>query len=147
MNEQDYKILVDCIELAKRSDETEFYRMKEATPEHIEAALREALFELNDDVNSLDLTYQIANSALNVLYEVEYKDLPAFDVYEHDGEYASVYTADRLGYLNSANQQEISDKIREYDCDDIATAAAIWYDEKVKELVAALKAKILPEHD
>ena len=91
----------------------------------------------------LDLGYEITAKALDIMAEVDFNDLPRFDAFELEQDMASVYTAERLGYINVSNQSEISDVMRDYDAEDIATAAAIWYDDKVKNTAMTLRNKIL----
>lgn len=55
-----------------------------------------------------------------------------------EGEHASVYTANRLEYLNPYNDADIADIIKEYNLNDVSTACAIWYGNTVNEMVDAL---------
>jgi len=142
MTKEDYSILVSCIELAKRDDGTEFYRVKDGTPDHVAKIVSDVVFKADEDIHSWDLSYEIANDALNALYDVELDNLSEFDIYEQDSEHASIWTAARLEYLTMWNQDEIADKVRDYDC-DIATAAAMWYEEQVNYMVEAFKSAIL----
>lgn len=135
MNKKDYKILVDCLEQKERDDGEKFYCRKEGTPKHIETIMQDIMFE--NDNHDFDLDYEIMNDALNVLYDVDYKDLKDLDIYENSEEYASVYTTTRISYLNMWTQDEISEVLKECEC-DIQTACAIWYDRQVETILQEL---------
>lgn len=100
--------------------------------------------ECPEDIKMLLLTIQ---DALGCSFDLSYEIVhDAADFINNDGnaeaeshEFASLYTADRLDYIDNSNQQEISDIFKEMGCDDIATAAAIWYDQKAIEAFNALK--------
>jgi len=143
MNKKDYSVLVDCIETAKRDDDTEYKRIKEDTPKHIKDMVQNIMFE--NDNHSFDLDYDIMNSALMFLYDVDLKDIKEsgdeVDERMYENEYASVYTQTRLGYMNIWNEDEITEKLKEYDC-DIQTACAVWYDEAVRSVINQLIDKI-----
>ena len=141
MTENEYKVLVDSCVSKKRDNGDEFYCLKDGLDKSIEQLIHDVMYEIDESFN-FDLRYSVLNDALNALSEIELKDLPEFDPYETESEYASVYTDTRLSYLNNWNQDEITEKMKEYDC-DIQTACAVWYDDQVKELLQALKAKIL----
>ena len=99
-------------------------------------------FELNEETGTFELDYSIMNDACNYVSELEHKDLadPNWDYLDHMdmGEFASVYTADRLSYLNIHNQDEVSQIMREYSLDDIQTACAVWYDRQVERAIGLL---------
>ena len=141
MNKKDYKILVDCLETRKRDNGDEFICKKDDTPKHIVDIIHDVMFE--NDNHDFDLDYKIMDSALIELSEVEFEDLAEYEVHESESEYASVYTGERLTYLNMWTQDEISDVAKEYSTEDIATACAIWYDNQVKTVIQQLIDKIL----
>lgn len=90
-----------------------------------------------------DLSYEIVATACSELVN-DFQFDEETDFYEN--ECASVYTAERLSYLNNWNQEEISQKLREFGGDtDIATACAIWYDDMVRGVMERLKAYIMEE--
>lgn len=82
-----------------------------------------------------DLSYQIVADACALVGEVEPDNIELAEFYGSDC--ASVYTSERLGYLNNNNQHEISEKQREYDC-DIADACAAWYEDMVVQAAEEL---------
>lgn len=140
MNKKDYETLTNCIETAKRDDGSEYKRKKEETPEHIKTIVQDVMYE--NDQHDFELDYDIMDDALMFLSEIELKDLsPDIDIYEYDNEFASIYTATRLSYLNVWTQDEISEKQKEFEC-DIAEACAVWYNEQVTNVIHALIAKI-----
>jgi hypothetical protein len=76
---------------------------------------------------SFDLSYEIMRDALQAIEGAGINDL---NLDHNDNEFASVYTAEQLSWLNINNQGDITDLVKEYDC-DIATACATWYDTAV----------------
>lgn len=82
-----------------------------------------------------EIGYEIMADACACISDVPYKDLSKVDFYET--ETSSIYTAVRLDYLSTHNEGEISELVKEYDC-DIQTACAIWYNNKVAEACNAL---------
>lgn len=144
MTKKDYETLVNCVEQRKRDNDDEFYCLKDNTPEDIKRLLQDAVYE--NDQHDFDLNYEMLNDALNELNEVEFEDLARYDVYDSESEFASVYTAVRLGYLSIWNQDEITEKLKECEC-DIQTACAVWYDEQVKQLIQTIKDKIIEGGD
>jgi hypothetical protein len=130
ISQKDYAILTDSIELRKKDNGNEYYCRKDNTPKYIETILTDTVFAIDQECHSLDLAYTILNDVINELAEIELKDLPEYDIYENQTEFASVYTATRLEYLNMWNNEEITQKVKECEC-DIQTACAIWYDEQV----------------
>ena len=135
MNKKDFTTLVNCLEQRTRDDGTKYICRKDDTPAKILLIIQEIMFK--NSTHNFDLDYEIFSDALNVLHDVDYKDLENFDIYENTEEYASVYTAVRLSYLNNWTQNEISDKQKEYGC-DIETACAVWYDEQVLNIINEL---------
>lgn len=114
--------------------------------ENIDKDIRAELFDIQNSLDegiSFDLRYEIMARACDIIVDnaKTAEDLENLDLTEHDS--ASVYTNARLAYLTSENQYDISDIMREYECEDIATACAIWYDNMVENAVRELKAFIL----
>lgn len=95
------------------------------------------LFLENFEVKDLD--YAIFSRACDAVAETSLDDLAD---YEFEGEFASVYTFDRLQYLDNNNQSEISEFVQNYKV-DIATACAIWYDEQVNRACGLIRDYIL----
>lgn len=100
--------------------------------------------DINDNGAGFDLSYEIMAKACDVVSQQDIEELAGDDGF-YEAEEASVYTAERLSYLNIHNQQDISDKMKEYDCEDIQTACAYWYDEQVRSACEQLRDYILAE--
>lgn len=95
------------------------------------------LFLENFEVKDLD--YEIFSRACDDVAEVDLRDLEGS---EFTGDFASVYTFDRLQYLDNNNQDEISEYVKSYEV-DIATACAIWYDERVNSACGLIRDYVL----
>lgn len=61
------------------------------------------------------------------------------EIYEGASDSASVYTNERLAYLNNQNESDISDVMSEYGEHSIANACAIWYDRQVEQAAIIIK--------
>lgn len=113
----------------KVEDEREQIKIiNEALPEEVQKAIRDIQHKLNEQTGTFELDYEIMADACGIV--TNDITLPEADFYELANDSASVYTGTRLSYLNISNQEEISEKAKEYGC-DIATACAVWYDEQV----------------
>lgn len=102
------------------------------------APVRDILMKVSDamyeDCKDLDLAHDItARAALLGGYRLVEEDAP--DPSELAQNTASPYTARRLEYITVHNQDDISELMKEYELDDIATAAAVWYENRVAEAV------------
>jgi hypothetical protein len=97
-----------------------------------------------------DLSYEICARACGLIADntdgddLENTDIGNDDIF-YDMECASVYTAERLGYLNIWNESEISDKMKELGIESIQTACAVWYDDMVRSVALELRDYILKE--
>lgn len=91
-----------------------------------------------------DLSYAIVADACSLIADTELEDLneDTDDIF-YENESASVYTDERLGYLNMNNQYEISEKMKDLSLDDISTACAVWYDDMVRSVALELRDYIL----
>jgi hypothetical protein len=85
-----------------------------------------------------DVDYETFSAACDIVFDI-YTSEPTIskeeaedDIYESASDSASVYTGERLSYLNVWNQDEVAEIVREHEC-DIATGAAIWYDKQVEQ--------------
>ena len=92
----------------------------------------------NDNI-PFEQSYHIMYEALALFDGIEYADIGDFDPLECGDDIASVYYAEQLGYLNTDNMYAISDIMREYECESIADACAIWYNDTVKDWALAIK--------
>lgn len=140
MNQDKYNELLNCIEY---NEDRKIYLYKDDTPEDIKAIVSTAIHATEEP---LDLAYNIAHASLYALSDVLLSELSAYnpDNDNYDG-FASIYTSDRLAYLNNGNQQEISDLMKECSADDIATACAYWFDRKVTDFIENIKGQIVTE--
>ncbi len=143
---QKFDAIVNAMEFKKWDDGKEGYAMKEDFDKKENEEVYTELLRIIYDENVggvHDLSYEIVCKATGVIEEIGLKDLHNDNaINEADNEHASVYTYPRLQYLNINNQQEITDTLKEYDC-DIQTACAIWYDNQVRDTAETLRAFIL----
>ena len=94
-----------------------------------------------------DLGYEIVSNAIDILVDnSEDGSLNEDDLMDLCNDSASVYTATRLSYLNPYNESEITNRIKDFDC-DIQTACAIWYDNMVYEAVTKLFAWVMEDEE
>jgi hypothetical protein len=125
-------LLSDAYVTKDVKDERE--RMKvinDKLPNEFHHDIMDIQFKLNEITGTFELDYDIMSDACDIICNLTPKELEdAPDFYDLAGDSASAYTSTRLGYLNMNNQADISDKLKEYDC-DISDACAAWYDEMV----------------
>lgn len=116
---------------------------------HLEA-IKNIQFELTDDLG-FNFAFEVMHDACNVIgiateenpMETDLKEqLENADFYELSNDVASVYTATRLSYLTIHNQDEITDIVKEFEC-DIQTACAVWYDRVVAGACEKLREWVL----
>jgi len=84
---------------------------------------------------SFDLSYEIMAKACDIYAEAyaNNEDSPTMlmeYIEENYRDYASVYTYERLSWLDNNNQSDITDIVIDHGC-DIADACAKWYESKV----------------
>ena len=110
------------------------YRFTDDAPEELRDLFLEH-FEVSDT------DYEIFRDAVGIVIDVydslddnedDEESIILDAITEAATDCASVYTAERLAYMNNRNQDEISDVMRDYSTTDIATACAIWYDLQVQ---------------
>lgn len=140
MNKKQLKrlnLIIDSIDSSKRDNDQVFYFIKPDTQKDIKDFLLEIVYNQNVGGSS-DLSYEIIASAVDLLDEdtIETEE----DYIDNDS--ASVYTYDRLQYLNINNQDEITEVLKEFET-DIQNACAYWYDGEVKNVYYQLKDYIL----
>lgn len=136
--EEKIKALEKAMIKSDRSDEIGFYHFTDEAPKELVD-----LFIKHYAIDNVD--YQIFEAACSIVWEVvtsadrdDTDEKIADDIEERADDVASVYTSDRLGYLNIWNQRDISDIFREYDCEDISDACAIWYSQRVQQAAAII---------
>lgn len=94
------------------------------------------------DCGNSDTDYQILASALQYFDNeaLDYDDVcnDNFEInFPFEG-FSSIYTWNRLQYINIHNQAHITDAIKEELADDIQSAAAYWYDDQVQNTIYQL---------
>lgn len=127
------------MEVKQRLDNTNFYCFSDNAPEELKD-----LFLEHYDIKDLD--YQIFSKACDTISEVyEYQNNNDNKVYDFENyiqdnynEFASVYTSDRIDYLDSSNDNEIAEIVINYKCESISFACAIWYDEQVQNAISLI---------
>lgn len=92
-----------------------------------------------DNIENFDLAYEVAGKACEYIANTPLEKLQEANTYE--AEHASVYTATRLSYLNVQNQYDITEVLKECEC-DIQEACAIWFDRAVQVIAENLIAYI-----
>lgn len=143
MNKQEkYNAIINAMEYTgdepKNGMRANIYIIKDETPEETRKVLIDIIYDKNIG-GSHDLSYEIVFRACDVISELSLEDLENTDcLWDIERDWASFYTAERLGYLNMNNQDEIIEKLKEYDS-DIATACAVWYDAMVRDVAIELQ--------
>lgn len=86
-----------------------------------------------------DIDYETFSRACGIVSEI-YADKPDItqdaatdEICERASDSGSVYTYQRLQYLDASNESDISDLIREYGLTSIAEACVVWYDRQVEQ--------------
>jgi hypothetical protein len=125
----------------EKEDET-FYHFTDDAPKELISLYLEH-YEVRD------VDHEIFSRACDIVSEVfgrertttldKEDDVITDEIYEAASDSASVYTAERLGYLNIWNEEEIGQTMSEYDEKSIATACAIWYDRQVEQAAVLIK--------
>lgn len=139
--QQKQKAVANAMEYKTRDDGSEIYVIKAE-----EGEVKELLMTIIYDENIggvQDLNYEIAGVACSAVGYMDFEELKKYDTSEDGGDFASVYTFDRLKYLNANNQEEITDTMKEYSTGNISDACAIWYDNAIKDTMRKLIAYIL----
>lgn len=78
-----------------------------------------------------DLSFEICAKACDCITELDLNELDTEqNLYEFEN--SSIYNNERLAYLNNNNEQEIAEVMKEYGCESISQACAIWYDNQVR---------------
>ena len=133
-------------EAEKNHERAEIYLIKDETPEELKDILKKIIWDERIGGEE-DLSYEIVARACDLVADSweEDEDGTNDDMY-YESESASVYTATRLDYLNAWNQEEISQKQKEFDC-DIQQACAVWYDDMVRGVALRLRDYIIKEND
>lgn len=113
----------------------------------LDTATQNALLDIQRGLETdFDISYEIMADACDLFSDIEtiedLEDEASTDT-ANEAEPSSVYIGVRLSYLSVNNQQEVSDIMKEYSTEDIATACAIWYDNKVREAYSVLRDYIL----
>lgn len=145
--ERKLELIRDAYKSKKVEDEREQIKViNDELPKEFHDAIRDVQFELNNETGTFELDYNIMARACDILADNcdTIDALKKADMYELSTDSASVYTSTRLGYITNQNQDEISEKMKEFDC-DIQTAAAVWYDAQVASACEKLRDYILAD--
>lgn len=124
-----------------KKDETAFHCISDNCEPELKKVLMSIIYDENIGGQN-NLSYDICYDACAFFDDITDKYYNNDDIngdeYINEYEPSSIYTYDRLQYLNNNNQQEISDVMKEYSIDDIATACAIWYDNMVRQAISTI---------
>lgn len=116
----------------------QFYHFTDTAPKELVA-----LFLEHYAVQDLDYeTFSVACDIVSDIYDTYGKDTDdeaTERIYEQASDSASIYTSDRLSYLNNNNEYEIAEIAQEYATDSISSACAIWYDKQVEQAAIIIK--------
>lgn len=136
---QKIKALENAMFQGTRDNGNKYYYFTENAKEKI----KDIYCKLTD--NSLnDLDYEIFYKAINTVVEaynnIGNDNIERLQEYVQDNynDFASVYTNDRLTYLNIHNESEIVDILKDFSCDSISTACAIWYDRQIQNACSVI---------
>jgi hypothetical protein len=127
---QKLRLLADAFVPKEVADEREsIHVISDALPKWMQKDLRELVFQMDEDVSNLDLTYLIMSDAADAVAGActTREEVERLDAHEASINTASVYTSEQHGYLNAYNSHEIAEIAKEYEVDSIGIAAAIWY--------------------
>lgn len=131
-----FENIAEAMEVKKRADESEYTCFSDKADERLKS-----IFLEHYEVRNLD--YKIFSNACDVIADLTLEQLQgenddSFDIYDVTDNQASYYNSDRLEYLNIWNEEEIADKVRQYEC-SISEACAYWYDEQVRDAVSIIR--------
>lgn len=124
---QKIQCLALAMTLSERSNGTSYHHFTDEAPEELKD-----LFLSRYQVRDQD--YDIFSSACDVFSSYDIKDIQDGNI---DDDFSSPYTSDRLACLTVWNQNEITNYIRNSDC-DIQEACASWYNDEVRNAVNIL---------
>lgn len=142
MNQKEKLALLGSAYVTKKVDDAreQIRIMNDALPADFIEGIKKVQFTLNEETSTFELDYEIMSDACSLITDNcnDIQELQDADFYELSSDSASVYTATRLSYLTIQTQDEVSEISKEYEC-DIATAAAVWYDQKVASVCGLLR--------
>lgn len=126
------KALNNSMEEKERNNGEKFTCFSDSAPEELKN-----LFLTHYEVKDID--YKTFSKAIDTIIEVwennenhEEESLKEY-IDENYNDFASPYNAERLSYLDVWNDSEVSNIVKEYSCETISEACAIWFDRQVKE--------------
>ena len=128
-------LLEKAMEVKTRADGTEFTCFSDTAPEDLKDLFLE-------HYNVRDLDYKIFSNAIDIYIEAWNNNegsptLLMEYIQDNYNDIGSVYTSDRLEYIDAWNQDEISEFVQNYKC-DIPTGCAMWYDEQVQTAISSI---------
>lgn len=150
MTNKTYKTLLDAMDRKERNEgKGDYYSYIQTEDKDIKDFLINLVYS-DEGIASGDnnLSYDVLYDAIAYMGNFTLKEFKALDVVDTiqsnmgDG-FASVYTSERLAYLNINNEYEIMDALQEYYCRSISEACAIFYDQSVTDTVYMLQQYVL----
>ena len=138
--ENKLKDIAQAMEIKEVDDKREhIYIIADTCPTELKEVLMNLIYDEN--IGGIhDLSYEICYNAINILNDrPEFADCDDTSyLIQEITESGSIYTVERLSYLNNMNECEIYDIIKEYDVKDISTACAVWFDDMVRKAVETI---------
>lgn len=119
-------------------EEDKKYLIRDTCDPELKKVLMKIIYD--DNVGGThDLSYEICAQACEAVSDFhsneDYEELQ--DYLCDNGDFASYLIFDRLAYLNIGNQDEVTEILKENNC-NIEEASAIWYDQKISEVATFL---------
>lgn len=150
MTKKTYTTLLDAMDRKERNEgKGDYYSYIQTEDKDIKDFLINLVYS-DDGIATGDnnLNYDVLYDAIAYMGNFtlsEFKKLDVVDTIQSnmgDG-FASVYTYDRLQYLNINNEYEIMHALQEYSCRSISEACAVFYDQSVTDTVYMLQQYVL----
>ena len=146
---QKYNIVLDYMEYKTVDDKRESIPVYKDTLDEYKD-IKDYLFHdiqmtmAENDRIPFEQSYSIMYDALALLSDStdNVEELEDYDVFDAV-DIASIYYVEQLAYLNTGNMYAIADLVRDYNCTDVASACAIWYESTVKDWAMTIKNYIL----
>lgn len=124
------KAIENAMQPMKWDNGKEGYIISDNCAEPVKDILMKQIYD-NNIGGTHDLSYEICAKACEVISELDLNELDTEqNLYEFEN--SSIYNNERLAYLNNNNEQEIAEVMKEYGCESISQACAIWYDNQVR---------------
>lgn len=126
------KAIANAMQPMKWDNGKEGYIISDNCAEPVKDILMEEIYSRNIGGTD-DLSYEICAKACEVISELDLAiDTDDLRQNLYDNELSNIYNYVRLSYLNTNNEDEIMSVLKEYQCEYISQACAIWYDQQVR---------------